>query len=115
MHEVSLVHALFDQVDRAITTHPSSAVRQLTVRIGALAGVDCQLFRTAFDGCRVDRGYAAAALQIFKEDAAWSCASCGTAVALGGPLRCASCDGQARLSAGGDLILERVELEVVDV
>jgi len=115
VHEVSLVHALFDQVDRAIVPHPSNAVRQMTVRIGELAGVDCELFRTAFDGCRMDRGYAAAALEIVEEDAAWSCASCGAAVAQGGPLRCAACDGEARLSAGGDLILDRVELEVVDV
>ena len=115
MHEVSLVHALFDQADRAIAPHSSRAVRQMKVRIGELAGVDPELFRTAFDGCRSDRGYAAAALESALEDAAWSCASCGAAVTQGGPLRCTACDGEARLSAGGDLILDRVELEVVDV
>ncbi|CAN5921997.1 hypothetical protein BH11MYX4_BH11MYX4_27900 [soil metagenome] len=115
MHEVSLVDALFDQADRAITPHPPGAVRQLTVRIGELAGVDCELFRTAFDGCRAERGYASAALSIVEEKAAWRCAACGAAVAPGGPLRCAVCDGEARLSAGGELILDRVELEVVDV
>lgn len=87
----------------------------MTVRIGELAGVDCELFRTAFDGCRSDRGYAAAALVIVEENAAWTCAACGAAVAPGGPLRCGSCGGEAKLSAGGDLILDRVELEVIDV
>jgi hydrogenase nickel incorporation protein HypA/HybF len=115
VHEVSLVHALFDQADRAIAPHSSRAVRHLKVRIGELAGLDPGLFRTAFDGCRSDRGYAGAALEIVEEDAAWSCASCGAAVAQGGPLRCTACDGEARLSAGGDVILDRVELEVVDV
>jgi hydrogenase nickel incorporation protein HypA/HybF len=115
VHEVSLVHALFDQADRAIAPHPCNAVRQMKVRIGELAGVDSELFRTAFEGCRTERGYADAALEIVEENAAWTCAACGAAVAAGGPLRCASCDGEARLSAGGDLILDRVELEVVDV
>ena len=115
MHEVSLVHALFDQADRAIVPHSSRDVRQMKVRIGKLAGVDPELFRTAFDGCRSERGYAAAALEIVRESSAWSCAACGAAVGQGGPLRCTACDGEARLSAGGDLILDRVELEVVDV
>ncbi len=115
MHEVSLVHSLFDQADRAIFPHSSGAVRQLNVRIGELAGVDPELFRVAFDGCRSERGYAAAALELAGEDAAWSCASCGAALARGGPLRCTACGGVARLSAGGDLTLVRVELEVVDV
>jgi len=115
MHEVSLVHALFDQVDRAIEPHPRAGVRQLTVRIGELAGLDAELFRTAFDGCKTERGYAAADLEIIAESASWQCESCGTAVAQGGPLRCAACDGCARLSAGGELILQRVELEVSDV
>jgi hydrogenase nickel incorporation protein HypA/HybF len=115
VHEVSLVHALFDQTDRAIAPHTSGEVRHVKVRIGALAGVDPELFRTAFEGCRADRGYAAAALEVVSEDAAWTCTSCGAAVASGGPLRCLACDAEARLSAGGDLILDRVELEVVDV
>ena len=43
MHEVSLVHALFDQADRAIVPHSSRDVRQMKVRIGELAGVDPEL------------------------------------------------------------------------
>jgi hydrogenase nickel incorporation protein HypA/HybF len=115
VHEVSLVHALFDQVDRAIAPHPSGAVRQMKVRIGELAGVDRELFRTAFEACRSERDYAGADLEIVAEPATWSCAGCGAAVAAGGPLRCTSCSGQAKLTAGGDLILDRIELEVVDV
>jgi len=85
------------------------------MRIGELAGVDSELFRTAFDGCRAERGYAAAALIIVAESAIWRCATCGAAVAAGGPLRCSACDGEARLAAGGELILDRLELEVADV
>jgi len=115
MHEVSLVHALFDQTDRAIGEHPRAAVRQITVRIGELAGVECELFRTAFEACRGERGYADAALDIVRESALWRCIECDAAVVSGGPLRCIACDGRATLRAGGDLILQRVELEIIDV
>lgn len=115
MHEVSLVHALFDQTDRAIGQHPRAAVRQVTLRIGELAGVERELFRTAFEGCKSERGYAVASLDIIEEHAVWSCADCGARVTPEGPLRCAACDGPVQLSAGGDLILQRVELEVTDV
>lgn len=115
MHEVSLVHALFDQADRAIAPHPSAAVRQISVRIGQLAGVEQELFRLAFEGCRAERGYANAALQITLEAAVWSCAECGAAVSDEGPLRCSACGGIPSLSAGGDLILQRLELESGDV
>jgi hydrogenase nickel incorporation protein HypA/HybF len=115
MHEVSLVHALFDQTDRAIVPHAAAAVRHIQVRIGALAGVESELFRTAFEGCRAERGYSAAALDIVEQDAAWQCVRCGAVLASGAPLVCPACAGRVRLSAGGELILERVELEVQNV
>lgn len=64
MHEVSLVHALFDQADRARGSHPATSVRVLRVRIGARSGVEADLFITAFDGTRDERGYASATLQV---------------------------------------------------
>lgn len=115
MHEVSLVHALFDQVDRAIAPHPSSAARLLIVRIGELAGVETELFRTAFAGCKAERGYQAATLEIEPEAAEWRCTECGARFPVGVALQCTRCAGVARLFAGGDIVLARVELEVVDV
>lgn len=115
MHEVSLVQALFDQADQAISPHPSAAVRLVGVRIGQLAGVESELFRTAFEGCKSDRGYVNATLQIALEPAIWSCRACGAQVSDTGPLRCAACDGTPALAAGGDLILQRLELETNDV
>ncbi len=117
MHEVSLVHALFDQADRAIGAHPAAAVRQIRVRIGELAGVDRELFQHAFAGCCEDRGYAAAVLEVIAEAARWRCRGCGAEILAGQALRCPSCvgDGDVGLIAGGDLILDRLELEVPDV
>lgn len=116
MHEVSLVQDLFDQADAAIRPHTPAAVREVTVRIGALAGVDGLLFRTAFDGCKRERGYDAASLTILVEEAEWACERCGSLVAPEeGPLQCSACDGAARLRAGDALILQRLELEVSPV
>jgi len=68
MHEVSLVHALFDQVDRALVPHPAAAVLQLTVRVGTMAGVECDLFRTAFEVTKSERGYPVADLQLVTSE-----------------------------------------------
>jgi len=115
VHEYSLVESLFDQADRAIAPHAPSTVRAVTVRVGALAGVESALFRTAFEGCRGARGYAHAALALVEEPAAWRCALCGALVPPGAPLRCAGCEGEVRLAGGGEVVLERLELEVPDV
>ncbi|HXX67667.1 MAG TPA: hydrogenase maturation nickel metallochaperone HypA [Polyangiaceae bacterium] len=115
MHEASLVQALFDRVDTAICPHPPAAVRSLTVRIGELAGVDADLFRTAFEVCRDARGYAAAKLQVTVESACWACRDCRVALGRGEPLQCPACGGPVTLSSGGGLFVDRVEMEVIDV
>lgn len=115
MHEYSLVDALFDQADGAIAPHAPSSVRAVTVRVGALAGVEPVLLRTAFEACRDARGYVRAALVLVEVAAVWRCAACGASVEGEGPLRCGACEGEVRLVAGGDLVLERLELEVPDV
>lgn len=115
MHEVSLVQDLFDHTDAAIRPHAASAVRLVTVRVGALSGVEGELFRTAFEGCKEERGYATARLAIVDEPAAWACEHCGAPVPADGPLACVACEGAARLTAGGDLVLLRLELEVPHV
>lgn len=115
MHEVSLIEALFDQADRAIAPHHPGDVRRVTLRVGALSGVEPELLRAAFEGCRGDRGYLRASLLLRDEPAAWRCEACGEALGEALPLACARCGGDARLAQGDALILERLELEVPDV
>lgn len=115
MHEASLVDALFDQIDQAVVAHPSGRLCLLRVRVGELAGVEPELFRTAFDVVRGSRGHEKATLELVREDAVWSCGACATRVPRGGVLRCEACGGEATLTAGGDIILDRIELEVRDV
>lgn len=70
MHEVSLVHALFDQVERALAPHPAAQLVQVIVRIGDMAGVECELFRTAFEGTKAERGHPRAGLQVVAAEGA---------------------------------------------
>jgi hydrogenase nickel incorporation protein HypA/HybF len=68
MHEYSLVQAMFDQIGDAVRANHALAVRRVHVRIGRYAGVEPELFRTAYDVFRVRTFCADAPLEI--EDAA---------------------------------------------
>jgi Zn finger protein HypA/HybF involved in hydrogenase expression len=111
MHEVSLVHALFDEVDRHAAAHPGGRVREVRVRIGAAAGVDPGLFETAFAFTKDERGHPVAALRVVEEPERWACGDCGSAIPAGGPLSCA-CGGAPRLVSGDALVLDHLSLEV---
>jgi hydrogenase nickel incorporation protein HypA/HybF len=66
MHEYSLVQAMFDQIGGLLARHGAMSVRRVRVRIGAFAGVEPVLFRTAYDVYRVKTPCAGAALEILE-------------------------------------------------
>ena len=113
MHEYSIVSSLVDRVQREAAAHPGAIVRRLHVRIGEQAGVEVELLRTAYETFRATTICDAAELAIERVAAVWRCTACTCALAPGAPLRC--CDRPARLAAGDDIILERIEMEVPDV
>jgi hydrogenase nickel incorporation protein HypA/HybF len=113
MHEYSLVRALIDRVETEARSHRATAVHRLTVRIGPLAGVERELFATAFRNCRSGTLCADAALVIRTEEAVWRCEVCGEAIPTGSALCCPTCSMPARLAGGDALILERMEMEVL--
>lgn len=115
MHEASLVSALCDQIDSTIAPHPGAIVRVVHVRVGELAGVEPELFKTAFELLRETRSCRGAALVVVAVAAEWRCVACDAVLARGGILKCAACGGEARLMQGGDVFLDRLELEVPDV
>jgi len=112
MHETSLVSALMQQVEAAAMELRASAVHRIRVRIGELAGVEPQLFASAFELFRERTICAAARLEIVTAAAAWTCPGCGAAIAPGQVLRCPDCALPARLASGDEIILERIEMEV---
>jgi hydrogenase nickel incorporation protein HypA/HybF len=112
MHEYSLVQALLEQVDRQARVHRATAVHRLHVSVGELAGVEVQLLETAYDTFRVRTVCAGAALEVHPVAARWACPGCGSEVRAGQALRCPECGVAARLQAGDEIVLDRIEMEV---
>ncbi|MDB4945911.1 MAG: hydrogenase expression/synthesis HypA [Labilithrix sp.] len=115
MHEVSLIQALFEEVDRALEPHASAVVNAIHVRVGEHAGVDPELFRTAYDAFRSVGRLANAELFVVSEPATWSCPLCLVTLVPGTPLTCGRCGTPARLTAGGEIFLDRIEAVISDV
>jgi hydrogenase nickel incorporation protein HypA/HybF len=113
MHEYSLVEALVRRVEEEARRRQALAIHGLKVSIGELAGVDPELFRTAYETFRVGTLCERASLEVVCRPAVWSCPACGKAFAKGEVLRCAPCDRPARLTERSDeLLLESIDLEV---
>jgi hydrogenase nickel incorporation protein HypA/HybF len=115
MHEYSLVQALVDRVEREARGRKALSVSRLSVRLGALAGVDPALFASAFEICRAGTVCSGALLQLEHVEARWECPRCAKVLAPGSVLRCADCQQPGRLAAGDELFLDRIEMEVPDV
>jgi hydrogenase nickel incorporation protein HypA/HybF len=102
---------MVDRVEQEARARSATAVSRLAVRIGAMSGVEPELFATAFTLCR-EGILAGAELEIRRAEAAWACPSCGSAIAPGAVLRCAACGEPARLTSGDEILLEQIEMEV---
>ncbi len=115
VHEYSMVEALLARVEQEARAHGARTVRRLEVRIGELAGVEVELFKTAYATFRAGTSCAAAELALSPVPALWLCPRCEQVIAKGAPLQCPRCQVAARLSRGDEIVLDRVELEVADV
>lgn len=115
MHEYSLVQALLERVEAEAEERGACRVRRIAVRIGDLAGVERDLFATAFAMFTAGSRSEGAFLEILPVAADWQCPRCEQSIEQGRILRCPTCGAPAVLAAGGDLILDRIELEVTDV
>lgn len=113
MHEYSLVEALVRRVEQEARRRQALAVHGLSVRVGELAGVDAELFRTAYETFRAGTICADAPLRLTCVAASWSCPRCRRPIARGEVLTCPECREPARLDDGGDaLTLDGIEMEV---
>jgi hydrogenase nickel incorporation protein HypA/HybF len=113
MHEYSLVEALVTRVEQEARRRSALAVHGVSVRVGELAGVDPELFRTAYETFRQGTICENAPLALRHVPASWSCPRCRRPVARGAVLACPDCKEPARLDDGGDaLTLDGIDLEV---
>ncbi len=113
MHEYSLVQSLVRRVEEEARARGATLVHGVKVSVGELAGVDPELFRTAYETFRAGTICEEAALELVTCPAAWSCPGCGRVFARGEPLRCEPCGRPAQLGDRSDaLLLETIEMEV---
>jgi hydrogenase nickel incorporation protein HypA/HybF len=112
MHEYSLIQSLVERVEAEAAARSASAVHRLRVRIGEHAGVDVDLFKTAYLTFRERTVCEHAALDVEMVPVEWACPACDRRIEQGRVLRCPDCLTPARLIAGDEIILDRIEMEV---
>lgn len=112
MHEYSLIQSLLLRVEEEARARNATAVKVVRVRLGELAGVDRDLFASAYRTFREAGLCRGAALEIIDVPARYECPQCSAAFSRGDVLRCTSCAQPARLIEGDDLVLERIEMEI---
>jgi hydrogenase nickel incorporation protein HypA/HybF len=112
VHEWSIVESLLARVDEEARRRGAVRVHRLRVRLGALSGVEPALLASAYDAFRAGSVCATAPLEIVPSPARWTCRGCGADVPADGVLACPRCGAPARLAAGDEILLERIEMEV---
>jgi hydrogenase nickel incorporation protein HypA/HybF len=112
VHEYSLIQALVERVEAEARSRSAVSVQRLAVRIGESAGVDVELFKTAYFTFRERTVCEGADLDVQIVPVQWACGRCGAPIEHGQPLRCPLCQLPARLVAGDEIILDRIEMEV---
>jgi hydrogenase nickel incorporation protein HypA/HybF len=110
MHEYSIIQSLVDSVAAAVPR--DATVHRISVRIGELSGVDCELLSTAYEVFREGTLCQHAMMTIDRIPARWECSNCGYVIGRGAALRCPLCGEPARLAGGDEIILQRIEVEV---
>jgi hydrogenase nickel incorporation protein HypA/HybF len=113
MHEYSVARALLRRVEAEARRRHATRVRRVAVRIGELSGVQAELLASAYALAREGTACHEAELEVHPVAARWSCRDCGKEPAPGAALRCPACAGEVQLSSGDEMLLERIELEVV--
>jgi hydrogenase nickel incorporation protein HypA/HybF len=114
LHELSVCQALLTQVREIALDRGAAVVERIVIEAGPLSGVDPALLERAFAVMRAGSCAAQAVLSIETPGVTIRCLSCD-ALSQPAPNRliCAVCGGyRARIVAGDELRLRRVELSV---
>jgi hydrogenase nickel incorporation protein HypA/HybF len=112
VHEYSIVRALLEKADIEARARSAASVARVRLAIGRLAGVESELLRSAFELAREGTLCSDAELEVHEIEPRWACRACGEELRAGEILRCPVCGAAARLTAGDEIVLESLELEV---
>jgi hydrogenase nickel incorporation protein HypA/HybF len=112
MHEASIVAALLERVEAEARARGATSVARVHLELGELSGVEPELLGRAFEVFREPTLARAAELAISTVPARWRCPRCARDIARGARLACPDCQTPARLVAGDEIVLARLEMEV---
>jgi hydrogenase nickel incorporation protein HypA/HybF len=112
MHEMSLAEGVLGVVLDAARAHQPCAVRTVRLEIGALAAVECEALRFAFEGVKQGSLAEDARLDIVHVPGSAWCMQCSRSVAIaerGEP--CPECGGfQLQVTGGEQMRVRELEL-----
>ena len=112
MHEMSLAEGVIGVVEEAARAHAPCSVRTVRLEIGALAAVECEALRFAFEVVRRGSVAEQAELDIVRGPGAAWCMQCSRSVAIearGEP--CPDCGSwQLQVTDGEQMRVRELEL-----
>lgn len=111
MHELSVIKALVDAINRHIDEGQQQGVGQVTVEVGSLTCVDPGRLVFCFDLIKQAAGFGQTSLRVKKVQARAKCQDCGQTFVFahyGQSCACGSADYQ--LTTGKELQLTEIEL-----
>ena len=114
MHELSIVEALIEQVEREVRrSGENGRVVRLDLSIGRLSGVCPDSLRFAYELLAPETPLAAAELCITEPPAVCSCGDCGARTELEDlAASCPACGSpNVTIEGGQELLLQTIELE----
>lgn len=116
MHELSICQALIEQLEGIAAQHPGMRIAEVHLGIGPLSGVVPQLLVDAFSVASAGSCAETADMRIRESSIVVSCTSCGSqGAATANRLVCPYCgEWRTELVTGDELLLERVELDVME-
>lgn len=113
MHELSVALALVEQVMACREQERFEGVREITVSVGALSGVDARSLAFCFPLAVEGTPLAGCGLRLEEIPVRLRCRACGVEAEAIEPhlLMCGACDsGQVEIVAGQELILRALEV-----
>lgn len=113
MHEVGIMESALGAVLAQARAHHAQRVHRIVLRVGALAGVDADSLRFAFEALAQDTPAAEAILEVVEVPARVHCTSCREDFIADGSVifscpRCGQLSGDIR--QGRELELSRIEM-----
>jgi hydrogenase nickel incorporation protein HypA/HybF len=116
VHEIGIANSILEAVREEGRIHAAARVRRVSVRIGALAGVDADALRFGFEALTRDTQFAALELEIQLCPRIHRCPACGVEFAVADyEFRCPQCgEEKTQFVSGDQLELASIEVEEHD-